>query len=112
MLSLVTMKKIKLKKTQATKTCAVQDLLAPSSLRPSLRTIVPILVYNIAEAQNVKLTLAPMTCSIDWEEDRPSDAAPDKADNDHDLEVTEKEVRVDGIVLQDVSIRKLVCSSQ
>lgn len=48
--------------------------------------IVSVDIGNIAEAQDIKLTLTTSTSRIDWEQDRPRQADTGKADYDKQLE--------------------------
>lgn len=53
--------------------------------------IVSVLVNNIAEAEEVQLRLAAMTCSIDGKEDRPGHEATDQTCCGGNLEIAEKQ---------------------
>ena len=70
--------------------------------------IVAILVCDVAEGEDVQLLLPTASGRIDGEEDGPSDAASDKADNDGDLQVSQQEISVDGIMLKHEGVRHLV----
>ena len=62
---------------------------------------------DIAVAQQIQLLFPYSTGGIDWEQDGPGDAATDQADDHGNLEISQQEKGVDGLVVQDVAIRDL-----
>lgn len=62
---------------------------------------------DVAECEQIELLSSGTTSSIDWEEDGPSDAAADKTDDHKHLHVSQKQVRVNRLVLKSIGIRDL-----
>ena len=62
---------------------------------------------DVGKCEQIELCLSATTSSIDWEEDRPSDAAADKADHHKHSHVSQEQVRVDRLVLKSIGIGDL-----
>lgn len=63
---------------------------------------------DIGETEDVELLLTTTASSIDGEQDRPGDAASNEHDGRDQLQESQQEVRIHGMVLEYVSIGKLV----
>ena len=59
---------------------------------------------GIAETENVQLLLSTSSCSVDRKQDRPRDATPNEADDDHQFEEAKVEEVVERIVLHSKTI--------
>ena len=65
-------------------------------------------VRDIAEAENVELLLAITSCSVDRKQDGPGDATSDQADDDRYLQISEQEVAIQRVMLENESVRELI----
>ena len=75
--------------------------------------IVPILgILHIAEADHVQLKLASATSSINGEQYRPGNQTADEANSHRYLEVAQKEIAVQGVVVEDIAIWDLAESAE
>ena len=75
--------------------------------------IVPILgILDVAEADHVQLNLASTTSSIDGEQDRPCNQTADEANSHRYLEVAQKEITVQGVMVEDIAIWDLAESAE
>lgn len=64
-----------------------------------------ILAGNVAETQDIQTSLSTTSCGIDGEENGPCDASTNESDEDQDFEETEEKVAIEGIVVEDESVR-------
>ena len=70
-------------------------------------SIIAVFVLDIAEADHVELLLASSTCGIDGEEDWEGDTTANEAHGGRNLEVAEKEVPIQRVVVEHIAIRYL-----
>ena len=68
-------------------------------------------LHNIAHAEQVELDLPTTPGDVDWKEDWPSDAAADETDGRCNLQVSEEQIAIERLVIQDVGIGNLEKSS-
>lgn len=64
--------------------------------------------FDVTEADEIQLPLAPTTRRIDREQDGPGDQTAKEADGHRDLEVSKQKKSVEGLVVEDVAVRDLV----
>lgn len=60
---------------------------------------------DVAETQDVQTALSTVSCGIDWEQYWPGDANTRKGDKEQNFEKTKEEIAVEGIVVEDKSVR-------
>lgn len=68
-------------------------------------------LHDIAHAKEVKLDLPTTPRDVDGEEDRPSDAAADETDGRCNLQISEEQIAIERLVIQDIGVRNLEESS-
>lgn len=66
--------------------------------------VLVVVVGNIGECEQVQLTLAATTSRIDGEQDGPGNQTAHETAYDRDLEKSQEQVAVEGVVVQDVRI--------
>lgn len=69
--------------------------------------VVAILVLDVGKGEDVKLLLTTTASGIDRKQNGPGDEATDKADDDGQLKVTEQEIAIERVVLEDVFVGNL-----
>lgn len=62
---------------------------------------------DIRIRQDVELLFRPASGGIDWEEDGPCDGTAHEADHNRNLEESEQEVTVNGLMVEDVAVGDL-----
>lgn len=60
---------------------------------------------DVAETQNVQTGLSTLSGRVDWEQYWPGNASTYKGDNEEDFEKAKEEVAIEGVVVEDESVR-------
>lgn len=72
------------------------------------RKIPSLLRAHVREGDHVQLLLPAASGCVDGEQDRPSDTATDEAHGGREFDVAEKQVGIEGVMLQHVGVRQPV----
>lgn len=69
--------------------------------------VIAILINNVPKGEYIQFDQTTASCDVDWEKDRPGDEAANEASCRGDLQITEQQEAIEGLVVEDEAIGDL-----